>query len=63
MIKALVIVNNKTSEIAVKEIKFSKIEYGDTDGNLEINVNDAALLLQKVLNNIAKLPIEKETTN
>lgn len=67
-IKAIAVVNNKISEVAVKEIKFSKydlsnIEQGDVDYNENITVNDASLVLQKVLDNSYKLPIEEKTTN
>ena len=40
-----------------------KINYGDVDGKQGIAVNDAACVLQKVLNMGIKLPIEEEETN
>ncbi len=67
IIKAITVVNDRISEVSVKEIKFSKydldIKLGDVDGKIGITVNDAALLLQKVLNNDYKLPIEEKTTD
>ena len=60
-------VNNKISEVVVKEIKFSNnisdIKFGDVDGKIGITANDASLVLEKVLNDIFKLPIEEKTTN
>ncbi len=67
-IKAIIFVNNKVSEVAVKAIKFSKydlsdIKFGDVDDKKGITVNDAALVLQKVLNSSYELPIEKRITD
>ncbi len=67
IIKAITVVNNKISEVVVKEIKFSNnisdIKFGDVDGKIGITANDASLVLEKVLNDIFKLPIEEKTTN
>lgn len=67
-IKAIIVLNDKVSETAIKEIKFSNydlsdIKFGDVDGKKGITVNDAALVLQKVLNSSYKLPIEEEITD
>lgn len=67
-IKSITAVDDKISEIAIKEIKFSKhdsfdIKFGDVDGKTGITVNDATLVLQKVLNDSYKLPVEEKTTD
>ncbi len=68
IIKAIAVVNDRISAIAVKEVKFSRydlsdIQPGDVDGKRNISINDAAMVLQKVLNSNYKLPIEEKTNN
>ncbi len=66
IVKAITAVDDKVSEVTVKEIKFSKydlsdIKFGDIDGKRGVTANDAALVLQKVLNSSFPLPIQEKT--
>ncbi len=66
IVKAITAVDDKVSEATVIEIKFSKydlsnIKFGDIDSKRGITANDAALVLQKVLNSSFPLPIQEKT--
>lgn len=63
-IKAITVVGGKASETAAKVVEFldaTGIKHGDVNGDDNITVDDAALLIKKVRNKDKTLPIEEKT--